>query len=128
MAAEENWPVVVGNLNKARKSWDRMMRILGREGAKPRALGMFFKAVVQAVLLFGSETWVTTPRMGWDLGSFQHGAARRIMGIQPRRQEERGWEHPLLAAEMEEAGFEEIGDETDYGPLREDGAKYGILI
>ena len=32
----------------------RMTRILGREGADPRISGLFFKVVVQAVLLFGS--------------------------------------------------------------------------
>ena len=41
-----------------------MMRILSRDGADPRVYGFFFKAVVQAVLLFSSETWVVTPRMG----------------------------------------------------------------
>ena len=43
---------MVGNLRKAWKSWDRLLRILGREGASPRVSGMFFKAVVQAVLFF----------------------------------------------------------------------------
>ena len=30
--------------------------------------GFFFKAIVQTVLLFGSETWVVTTRMGKALG------------------------------------------------------------
>ena len=30
--------------------------------------GFFFKAVVQAVLLFDLDTWVVTPYMGRDLG------------------------------------------------------------
>ena len=30
-----------------------------------------FKSVVQAVLLFGAETWVVTPRMGKALGGFR---------------------------------------------------------
>ena len=51
---------------------------------------MFFKAVVHAVMLFGSEMWVLTPRMGQALGSFQHGVARRIMERQPKNQEEEG--------------------------------------
>ena len=32
--------------------------------------GHFYKTVSQAVLLFGAETWVITPRMGRDLDSF----------------------------------------------------------
>ena len=87
-----NWLEVVGSLSKARNSWERMTRILGREGANSRVSGVFFKAVVQAVLIFGSETWVLTPCMGQDLGSFQHGVERGITRRQPRKQEEGGWE------------------------------------
>ena len=60
-AGDDNWPAVAGMLIKARKSWMQMTRILVREGAYPRISGLFFNAVVQAVLLFGSETWVLTP-------------------------------------------------------------------
>ena len=81
--AYDNWTVVVGTLWKAQKIWAQMGRILVWEGAFPRVLGVFFKAVVQAVLLFGSETWVLTPRMGRDLGSFQNRVARRITGRPP---------------------------------------------
>ena len=61
---------VVGNLRKARKIWTQMKRILVREGADPRILGVFFKAVVQVVFLFELETWVLTPCMEQALGSF----------------------------------------------------------
>ena len=61
---EENWPVFVGNLWKAWKSWSRFTRILGREGPIPGMSGIFFKAVVQAVLIFGSKTWVMNPHVG----------------------------------------------------------------
>ena len=53
-AGDDDWLAVAGNLRKARESWTRMTRILGREGADPRISGLFFKVVVQAVLLFGS--------------------------------------------------------------------------
>ena len=58
-----DWLSVVGNLVKVRNSWGRLSRILSREGADPKVLGHFYKAVLQAVLLFGAETWVLTPRM-----------------------------------------------------------------
>ena len=58
------------NLRKAQKKWSWLSRILVREGDNPWALGMFFNAVVQAVLLFGSETWVMTPCTGRYLGFF----------------------------------------------------------
>ena len=57
------------------------MRILIQEGADPKVLGIFFRAVTQAVLLFGAETWVLTPRMERALSSFQHRVAQRITGL-----------------------------------------------
>ena len=53
-AGDDDWPAVAGKLVKARKSWGRMTRILSREGENKRISGMFFKAVVQQVLLFGA--------------------------------------------------------------------------
>ena len=86
MAAENDWPEVVGKLWRARNIWARMARILGQEGAIARVSGMFFKYVVHAVLLLGSNTWVKNPRMGRALGSFQPIFAMHITGRHPRRQ------------------------------------------
>ena len=82
-AEDDNWLAVAGNLVKPQKSWGSLSRIPIREGADTRVSGNFFKAVVQAVLLFGAEPWVLTPRIERDLESFQNGAARRITGRQP---------------------------------------------
>ena len=55
--------------------------------------GFFFKAVVQAVLLFGTETWVVTPHMGRVLGGFQDHVARRLTGRLPQRETDVNWEY-----------------------------------
>ena len=39
-AADDVSPAVVGNLNKSRKSWERMTRILGQKGDNPRISGV----------------------------------------------------------------------------------------
>ena len=83
-AGDDDWLAVAGNLTKARRSWGRLQRILGREGATARISGAFFKAVVQQVLLFGAEIWVVTPRMERALSGFLHGAARRLTGRHSR--------------------------------------------
>ena len=88
---DDDWPVVVVNLGKARRSWGRLVRVLGREGADPKVLRAFYTAVTQAVLLFGVETWVLTPRMEKALNSFQSRVARKITGRQPRRRKYRIW-------------------------------------
>ena len=71
-AGDDDWLEVVGKLGKSGKSWGKLSRILIREGAYPKVSGIFYKAVVQAVLMFGAETWVLTLMMERDLDSFQH--------------------------------------------------------
>ena len=53
-----DWTDLVRNLHNSRKSLARLSVILQMEGANPRVSGMFFKLVVQTVLLTGSETWI----------------------------------------------------------------------
>ena len=65
LTTKNNWPEVDQNLRRAQGKWGRMVKILLREGVDRRTAGRFYvavvKAVVQAVTLFGSETWVVTP-------------------------------------------------------------------
>ena len=68
MTTEDDWPAVVRNLAWVNTVWSRMLRILSREGVAPQVSSFFFKAVIQAVMLFLEETWVITPRMGKSLG------------------------------------------------------------
>ena len=84
-AGDDDWLAVVGSLGKARRSWGWFSRVLGREGADPKLSTTFYTAVVQAVLLFGAETWVLTPRMEKALDSFQSRVARRTTGRQPQQ-------------------------------------------
>ena len=56
MGLDDYWTSVVGNIYKDRKSWVRLSRILGMEGASTRVSGIFFNVVVQAVPIFGAET------------------------------------------------------------------------
>ena len=75
---EYDWLAVVGNLGKAQKSWGQLSWILSREWADTKVSGNFYKVVAQAVVLFGVDRWVLTPRMEWDLESFQHRVSQRI--------------------------------------------------
>ena len=56
-ASDNNWLELVGNLSKAQNIWDHLSWILGRKGEIPRVLGIFLKAFVQAVLLWGKRCW-----------------------------------------------------------------------
>ena len=50
-----------GNLKNWRKTWARISQVLRAEHAPPRVCGMFYRATVQSILLYGSETWTVAP-------------------------------------------------------------------
>ena len=108
--AEEDdaWPAVVRNLRRARQNWVRMTRILIREVSDAQAPGQIYLAVVQSIIMYGSETWVLTPRMKIVLGGFHHRVARRLMGRQPRKVRGVGWVYPSLDDTMGETGLQEV--------------------
>ena len=71
-----------------------------------KVLGKFYKAVAQALLLFGAEIWVLTPRMERALEFFQNRVVRRISGKQRQQRRRDGiWEYPPLVEALREAGF-----------------------
>ena len=80
MEGDNDWLAVISNLGKTQKSWGRLSRILSWEGAYLKVLETFYKAVAQAVLLLGAETWVLTPRRERALDRFQHRVALQITG------------------------------------------------
>ena len=71
---DDDWLAVVCNLGKARNIWGRLYWILIQEGANTKVSGDFYKAVYQAVFLFGSETWFINLRMERALDSFNKGS------------------------------------------------------
>ena len=80
LAADNDWPVVVRNLRKARQKWAWLTRVLIREGADAWTSCQIYLTVVQLVLLYGSETWVMKPHIGRVLVRFHHRVERRMTG------------------------------------------------
>jgi hypothetical protein len=66
------------NLSQARKTWGRMSTILKREGADTKTMANFYKAVVQASLLYGSDTWHIPNNALIPLQAFHNKVARYI--------------------------------------------------
>jgi hypothetical protein len=100
---------VRSNLKKARKVWSRISRVLRAENASPRVCGMFYKATVQAVLLYGSETWSLTTVALKSLEGFNLRAAWRMARKhKPCRQPDRSWTYPETSDVMEEVGLHPI--------------------
>ena len=107
-AGNDAWIAVVGNLGKARNSWGRLSWVLSRQGVDPKMSMNFYKAVAQAMLLFGAEMWELIQRMEKDLDSFQSRVSRRLIGKQTRRRTDGSWDYPPLAEALGEAGLEGI--------------------
>ena len=99
------WPAVVIKLARAKTVWSRMPSILSREGATPWVSGLFFKSVIQVVLIFGEETWVVTPAWARNWGGFHTQVARCMTGKLPRRTTGGMWRYTSAVAAREATGF-----------------------
>ena len=95
------------NLKKSRKVWKMLSRLLRGENMEPRVCGMFYKAVVQAVLLFGSETWVLTDSAMRVLEGFHLRLAYRMARkYKPTKDPETSvWTYPPSEKVLEEVGL-----------------------
>ena len=82
------------NLKKARKRWGSIANVLKREGANAVCMSKFYMAVVQAVLLYASESWTITEKDMKKLRSFHFRAIRHMTGEHIRKVTEEEWEHP----------------------------------
>jgi hypothetical protein len=103
---DKDGPALQANLEKARQKWCRIGRILSREQATPRIMATFYKAIIQAVLLYGSESWVVTKSMMQKLRSFHQKCARHITGRNIRLDPSTGeWIYPDSETTLREAGF-----------------------
>ena len=60
--------------------WGRLVTLLRREGAEPMVAEMFYRAVVQAILLYGLETWVLLAEMEKKIEGSHKGFLINIMG------------------------------------------------
>ena len=63
--------------------------VLGKTGAPIKAHAMMYKELVQAVLLYRSESWVDTDAMMKVLDIFHHRISGRIVGMTEWRGNER---------------------------------------
>ena len=90
-------------LRKAWATWACVEQVLQSENASPRIAAKFYKAVVQAVLLYGSKTWV----LSW----FHICAAYRMAKEnKPRRRPGHWWVYPKSADVLEECGLKTIAE------------------
>ncbi len=93
------------NITKARTRWGQLCRLLTRQGASQQIMGQFYKATIQAVLLFGAETWSLTQPLIRRLCSFHHRCARYLARSPMIQKEDGTWVSPPSATVLEQAGL-----------------------
>ena len=79
---DDDWPAMRRNTMHTRLFWGRLGTLLQREGAYPRVAAMFYRAVVQAILLYGSEIWVILIAMERKVEGTHTELLRQITGSQ----------------------------------------------
>ena len=89
--SDEDWAVVHQSIWRERQVWGKLGKFLRRDGAEPIVSAKFYHAVVQAVLLFGSETWVLTAAMIQKLEGFHVSFLRQVTGMKGRRLRDEAW-------------------------------------
>ncbi len=76
MSANDSDAMAVAQiLKKARQWWGQLCHLLTRKHANQRVMGLFYKATVQVVLLYGAETWNLMQPLLRMLRSFHHRCA-----------------------------------------------------
>jgi hypothetical protein len=85
---------IVGNIKKARQRWNCIANILKREGANAKTMAKIYMAVVQAVLLYGADSWAVSDKNLRKLRTFHHRAIRYMTGKHIKKLTDEVWEYP----------------------------------
>ena len=73
-----------------------------------RMVGRFYVAAVKAVLLFGSEAWVLTPRLEKSSEGFHLQVVRRMAGMGTKRHRDGTCLYTTIREALEMVGMEKI--------------------
>ena len=101
-------PAMRAQMKKARHTWRRVSKVLREENVPPAIGAMFYKAVVMAVLLYGSETWVLPAAEMRALEGFHVAAARILTGMRPKQRRDGTWVYPKSSEVLAKAKLRTI--------------------
>ncbi len=74
---------------------------------------MFYKATIQAVLLYGSEIWSLPPSSVKQLEGFHIQAAWQMSSLRPEKKPDSTWSYPCLVDVLKKASLETIAHYMD---------------
>jgi hypothetical protein len=108
MMAQDNDDIqaIWAQLQKARATWARVSQVLWSKNASPPIAARFYQAIVQAILLYGSKTWVISRTALARLEGFHIRAAYWMAKTnKPKRSPGNVWEYPRSADVLKECGM-----------------------
>ena len=106
---DDDVQAIRNQIRRARGTWARLGQVLKGENTSPRVSASFYKAIIQSVLLYGSETWNVTKTALKQLEGFHIRAAYRMAIInKPKRGSNNTWTYPRTKDVLEECGLETI--------------------
>jgi Reverse transcriptase (RNA-dependent DNA polymerase) len=108
--SDEDKTTVIHNLNRAGKAWGQLHRLLSHEKKRNlKAVVSVYQAIIQAILLYGSETWVLQGSNTLHrLEIFHRRCARFLTGQYIHPQENGEWIYPSTEDVFQKAGLESI--------------------
>ena len=77
---DDDCPAVRQNIMRARSVWGRLGTLLRQKGTEPRVSAIFYRAVVQAIALYGSDMWFLLAKMGRKVEGIHTGLLCQITG------------------------------------------------
>ena len=80
-----NTQAIRWNLKKCRKTWARISKVLRAKNTSPWVCGMFYRATVQSMLLYGSVTRTLAPANLAMMEGFHVHTACHMAGMMPRK-------------------------------------------
>ncbi len=108
---DDDLQAIRNQTRKARGTWARVGQVLRAENVPPRIAAKFYKAVVQAVLLYGSKTWVLSTAALASLEGFHIRAAyRMVVKHKPQRGSGNSWVYLKSKDVLEECGLSTLGE------------------
>jgi hypothetical protein len=113
MMAQDNddTQAVRAQLRKARATWARVGKVLRGENTPPTVAAKFYLGIIQAILLYGSKTWVISLQAMARLEGFHIRAAWRMAQKHKlRRGPQKEWVYPKSEDVLRECGMKSIAE------------------
>ena len=85
MYNNNDWAYLYSNLRKAHRRKGVVLNVLVKTGVTIKYQSMMYKAVFQAVLMYGSESWVAKDMIITILEVFYYRIAGQVAGMTSRR-------------------------------------------